>query len=180
MSPLQIERTQSSETVFDGRLIDVRRDTVRLPNGMTAEREIVVHPNVIGVVPELPDGRIVLVRQFRKSAERILLEIPAGGIDEGETPEQAVAREMAEETGYRVGSVESLGSFYTSPGYSTEFMYLFTATDLESGPPTEDTDEIEVVELPLADALSRLPDREMADAKTQIALLLYARRQESR
>ncbi len=87
---------------------------------------------------------------------------------------------MAEETGYRVGSVESLGSFYTSPGYSTEFMYLFTATDLESGPPTEDTDEIEVVELPLADALSRLPDREMADAKTQIALLLYARRQESR
>ena len=175
MSPIEPESTVSSETVYAGKLIDVRKDTVRLPNGKTTEREIVVHPDVIGLVPVLPDGRVVLVRQFRKSADRALLEIPAGGIDEGETPEEAARREMVEETGYRIGALERLSGFFTSPGYTDEYMHLFVATDLEPGKPTEETDEIEVVLMSLDEALSRLTRGEMDDAKTQLGLLMYAR-----
>jgi len=175
MSPVHAETTESSEVVYSGRLINVRKDTVRLANGKTTEREIVMHPAVIGVVPVLDDGRIVFVRQYRKSAEQALLEIPAGGIDDGETPEEATRREMVEETGYRVGSLERLSGFFTSPGYTDEYMYLFLATDLEPGEATEENDEIEVELLSLDDALARIGSKEMADAKTQLGLLLYAR-----
>ncbi|GAC1333560.1 MAG: NUDIX hydrolase [Chloroflexota bacterium] len=175
MAPIQPEVTISSETVFSGNLIDVRKDRVRLHDDRETTREIVVHPDVIAVVPVLPDGRLVLVRQFRISAKRVLLEIPAGGIDEGETPEEAAKREMVEETGYRVSNLQKLSGFFTSPGYTIEYMHLFLATDLQPGTPTEATDEIEVVEMSLDDALQRLTGGEMADAKTQLGLLLYAR-----
>lgn len=170
MATIEPEETISSETVFEGHLIDVRREMVRLPGGKTTEREIVVHPDVIAVLPVLDDGRLVLVRQFRKPAERILLEAPAGGIDDGETPEEAARREMIEETGYRVGNLELLAGFYTSPGYTTEFMHLFRATDLEPGTPTEGTDQLEVVHLTVEEARDRAAAGEMADAKTLLAL----------
>jgi len=176
MSPIQPEETVSSETVYTGKLFDVRKERVRLRGGKETDREIVDHPDVIGVVPVLSDGRLVLVRQYRVSASRVLLEIPAGGIDEGETPEEAAKREMVEETGYRVGSLERLTGFYTSPGYTVEYMHLFLATDLQPGEPTESTDEIEVVEMTLDEALAHLSGDEMADAKTQLGLLHYARR----
>jgi ADP-ribose pyrophosphatase len=176
MPAIEPEPTLSSETVFSGNLIDVRKVTVRLPNGRTTIREIVVHPEVIAVVPVLDDGQVVLVRQYRKPAERVLLEVPAGGVDSGESAEEAVRREMVEETGYRVGSAELLVSFYTSPGYSTELMHLFLATDLEAGQPTEETDQIEVVPLSLDEAFRRIETGEMADAKSILALLMYARR----
>lgn len=177
MSKIEPEPTLSSETVFSGKLIDVRKVTVRLPGGKTTVREIVVHPEVIAVVPVLDDGRLLMVRQFRKSAERILLELPAGGIDDGETPEDAVRREMVEETGYRVGSTRLLARFFTSPGYTTELMHLFEARDLTPGEPTEETDQIEVVELALKEALQKIGGGELADAKTILGLLLFARRQ---
>lgn len=171
MSDIGPEETLSREVVFNGRLIDVRKDRVRLPGGGETEREIVVHPETIAVLPILPDGRIVFVRQFRKAAERVLLEVPAGGIDEGETPEEAVRREMKEETGYGVGSLQRLCAFYTSPGFTTEFMYLFRATNLTPGEPTESTDQIEVVLLDRETALQQVRDGEIADAKTIVALL---------
>lgn len=176
MSPIQPEETVSSEQVYRGKLFSVRKERVRVRGGGETEREIVDHPDVIGVVPVLEDGRIVLVRQYRISAGRVLLEIPAGGIDEGETPEEAARREMVEETGYRVGALERLSGFYTSPGYTVEYMHLFLATDLRPGQPTESTDEIEVVEMPPAEVLQHLTDDEMADAKTQLGLLYYTSR----
>jgi ADP-ribose pyrophosphatase len=170
LAHIEPEPTIRSETVFQGKLIDVRKDTVRLPDGKTTEREIVVHPEVIAVLPLLGDGQIVFVRQYRKAAERILLEIPAGGVEPGETPEDAVRREMIEETGYRVDGMTHLVSFYTSPGFTTELMHLYRAYDLHPGTPTEETDQIEVVELTLAQALERLRNGEIADAKTVAAL----------
>ena len=170
MTNIESEPTVRSETVFSGRLIEVRKVTVRLPNGTTTDREIVVHPEVIAVLPVLDDGRIVLVRQFRKAAERVLLEVPAGGVDDGETPEEAVRREMIEETGYRVGSVKKLSSFYTSPGFTTELMHLYEARNLEPGEATEETDQIDVVLLTPEEALQRVESDELADAKTMLAL----------
>lgn len=171
MSEIQPEPTLTSETVFDGRLIEVRRDTVRLPNGKTTAREIVVHPEVIAVLPVLPDGRLVFVKQYRKAADRILLEIPAGGIDGDETPEDAVRREMIEETGYRIGTLERLGGFFTSPGFTTEYMHLYRATDLLPGEATEESDQIEVLALSRDEALKHLDAGEMDDAKTILALM---------
>lgn len=170
MVNIQPEPTVHTETVFTGRLIDVRKDTVRLPNGTTTNREIVVHPEVIAVLPLLDDGRIVMVRQFRKAAEKVLLEVPAGGVDDGETPEDAVRREMVEETGYRVGSIKKLSSFYTSPGFTTELMHLYEARGLLPGKATEETDQIEVVLMTPEEALERVESDEIADAKTLLAL----------
>lgn len=170
MANIEAEQTVRSETVFAGHLIEVRKDTVRLPNGSTTEREIVAHPRVIAVLPILDDGRIVMVKQFRKAAEKVLLEVPAGGIDEGETPEDAVRREMVEETGYRVGAVKRLCSFYTSPGFTTELMHLYEARELEPGEATEETDQIEVVLLSPAEALALVEADDVADGKTLLAL----------
>lgn len=174
MSKIQPERTLSSETVFSGKLIDVRRDTVSLPGGKSTTREIVVHPEVVAMLPTLDDGRLVLVRQYRKPAERVLLEIPAGGIEDGETPEDAVRREMREETGYRVGKAEPLATFYSSPGFTTELMHLFRCSGLEPGQPTESTDELEVVLLTPEQARDCWRNGEIADAKSILALLYAA------
>jgi ADP-ribose pyrophosphatase len=168
------EETVRSETVFSGKLITVRRDEVRLRQGKTTEREIVVHAQTVAILPVLEDGRLVLVRQYRKAAEQVLLEAPAGGIDGDETPEEAVRREMIEETGYRAGALEHLCSFYTSPGFTTEYMHLYRATDLEPGEPTEETDQIDVVLLTPAEAWTRVESGEIADAKSILALC-YAR-----
>lgn len=164
------EPTLSSKTVFSGHLITVRQDEVRLPNGATTEREIVVHPQTIAVLPLLDDGRIVFVRQYRKPAERTLLEVPAGGIDEGESPEQAVRRELQEETGYAIAHLEHLCSFYPTPGYSNEFMHLYKATGLTPGTPTEETDTLEVVRMSAAEARDDVRRGKIIDAKTIAAL----------
>jgi ADP-ribose pyrophosphatase len=174
MPTIEPEETLRSETVFAGKLITVRRDEVRLPEGKSTEREIVVHAETIAVLPVLDDGRLVLVRQYRKAADRILLEAPAGGIDGDETPEEAVRREMIEETGYRVGRVERLCSFFTSPGFTTEYMHLYRATDLTPGEPTEETDQIEVTLLTPDEAWERVRSGEIADCKSILALW-YAR-----
>lgn len=170
MPPIEPEDTLRSETVFSGHLITVRRDDVRLPGGKTTQREIVAHAETIAVLPVLADGRLVFVRQYRKAADRILLEAPAGGIDEDETPEEAVRREMIEETGYRVGTLQHLCSFFTSPGFTTEYMHLYRATDLRPGKATEETDQIEVVLLTPEEAWRRVDSGEIADAKSILAL----------
>jgi ADP-ribose pyrophosphatase len=175
MSGIKSEPTVRSETVFAGNLLDVRKETVRLPRGETVDREIVVHPEVVAVLPVLDDGRLVLVRQYRKAVDRILLEVPAGGIEPGERPEEAVRREMVEETGYRVGACTALTSFYTSPGFTTEFMHLFKATGLAPGRATEEADQIEVQLYPLDRALEAVETGEISDAKSILALLLHAR-----
>lgn len=173
MSDIPPEETIGSETVYRGKLIDLRKDIVRLPNGKEAIREVVVHPEVVAMVPVLDDGRLVLVRQYREAVRRTLLEVPAGGIDPGESAEQAARREMIEETGYRVGSLELMASFYSSPGFSTELMHLYLCTGLEAGKATEENDEIEVVLLSPEAAMDRVHGGEVADAKSVAALALY-------
>lgn len=166
MAAIEPEETISSERVFEGKLIAVRRDTVRLPGGKTTGREVVEHEPVVAVLPVLADGRIVLVRQFRHAANRITLELPAGGIEPGETPADAVRREMKEETGYQVGDLTFLQAFFTSPGFTTEFMHLYRATDLTPGAPTESTDQIELVCLTPDELRARINAGEIEDAKT--------------
>ncbi len=175
MAGIEPEPVLRSRTVFSGHLIDVRTETVKLPSGKTAEREVVVHPEVVAMIPVLDDGKLVLVRQYRAAVTRSMLEVPAGGIDPGESPEEAARREMIEETGYRVARLERIYGFYSSPGFCTEYMHLLVCTGLEAGPSTEETDQIEVVSLGLEDAIGRIGG-EIVDAKSILALLYWRER----
>lgn len=168
------EKTIDSRTIYDGRAFKVQVDTVQKPNGKTTTRDIVEHGNCVCIVALDDDGQVLLVRQYRHAVGKTLLEIPAGGIDPGESPADCVRRELQEETGYVPINIEELGGFYAAPGYSSEYLHLFLATGLTpSRLEAEDTDEIEVVRKPL----SRIPDLiasgEIQDAKSIAGLLRF-------
>jgi ADP-ribose pyrophosphatase len=169
------EKILSSEPIYDGKLVKLYRDTVQLPDGNRADREIVRHTGAVAMVPLLPGGDVLLVRQYRTAARRILLEIPAGTLEPGEDPLNAAVRELQEETGYKPGKLARLGAEFTAPGYTTEIIYLFIATDLEAARLDADDDEfIEVVRLPFDEAVRQVIAGEIPDGKTQLALLLTA------
>ena len=171
------ERVIKSRRVFEGKIAQLRVDTVQLASGRTAQREIVEHDPVVAIVPIDSDGNVVLVRQYRLATGVVLLEVPAGGVDPGETPEDAAQRELAEEIGMRAGSLERLAEFYVSPGFLTEYVHAFLATDLRDSPAEADEDEdIAVVRMPLADAVAMAERGELRDAKSIAGLLLAARR----
>ncbi len=125
------ERVIESNYLYHGRILRLRLDTVELPKGGTAPREIIEHEAVAAIVPVDSDGNVVLVRQYRLAVGSDLLEVPAGGLHLGESPEEAAQRELAEETGYRAGDLRRLGGFYVSPGYTSEFIHVFLARRLE-------------------------------------------------
>jgi len=176
-SPAGPERVLESRRVYEGRVVSLRVDKVALPDGRSALREVAEHAPVVVVVPLDEEGNVLLVRQYRLPVEQLLLELPAGGIDAGESVEEAVQRELREETGQRAAHLERLGSFFVSPGYSDELMHLFLATGLEHSPLVADSDEsIEVVRMPLTDALALVEREEICDAKTIIGLWAAARR----
>jgi ADP-ribose diphosphatase len=165
--PDRRERVIDSQHVYRGRAIRVRVDSVVKPNGKKTTRELVEHVDCVVVLPIDSEGSILLVRQFRHAVERELLELPAGSIDRGETPEQAATRELREETGYKPGKLEKLGGFYAAPGYCTEYLHFFRAGQLEESPLTaEDTDEIEVVPVSPADVPGLIASGRIRDAKT--------------
>ena len=169
------EKILSSEPIYEGKLVKLYRDTVELPDGKQADREIVKHPGAVAMVPLLPGGDVLLVRQYRTAARRILLEIPAGTLEPGEDPLIAAERELQEETGYKPGKLVRLGAQYTAPGYTSELIHLFLATELEAARLDADDDEfIEVVRLPFDEALRQVIAGEIPDGKTQVALLLVA------
>lgn len=176
MSNLPRERVVSSETVFAGKLISARVDRVELPGGRRAEREIVMHPGSVAIVPLLPNGRVVLIRQYRHAAGQELWELPAGTMDAGETPEACARRELVEEIGYEAGEMRLLFSAYLSPGYLNEIMHVFLATGLRpvSAAPQED-EGIEPVEMELAEAV-RLVARGEVQNMTAVGGLLAAAR----
>ncbi|GAI27811.1 unnamed protein product, partial [marine sediment metagenome] len=124
------EKTLSSQLVYEGRAVKLRVDTVKMPSGRETTREIVEHSDCVAIIAIDASDNVLLVNQFRKPVEKELLEIPAGGIEPDEDPVAAVCREMQEETGYLPGKVERLGGFYSSPGYCTEYLHLYLATDL--------------------------------------------------
>jgi len=164
--------------VYEGRVVSLRVDRVKLPDGRSAVREVVEHAPVVAIVALDSRGDVLLVRQFRLPVKQSLLEIPAGGVDSGETAEEAAQRELQEETGQRAGRLERLCSFFASPGYCDEYMHLYLATGLEPGALAADADEsIEVVRLPLDEALRLIERGEICDAKTIVGLWAAVRYQ---
>lgn len=165
------EKTISSETIFQGKIIDVRLDEVTLPNGKTSRRELVCHSGAVAVIAITEDGRIIMVRQFRKPLDRPLVEIPAGKLEQGEDPEHTARRELEEETGYRCTQLQYVTSFYTSPGFANEIIHLYYSDQLQKGEPQTDEDEfVEVMEVTLHEALELSRAKEIYDAKTAYAL----------
>jgi len=165
--PDRKERVTDSRHVYRGRAVHVRVDSVVKLNGKKTTREVVEHVDCVVVLPIDSGGNILLVRQFRHAVGKELLELPAGSIDAGETPEQAAVRELREETGYKPCKLERLGGFYAAPGYCTEDLHFFRASQLEKSPLTaEDTDEIEVVPVSPADVLGLIASGQICDAKT--------------
>ena len=168
------ERTISSNLIFQGRAVRLRVDTVVTPAGNERSREIIEHDDCVAVIALDNDGKVLLVRQFRKAVEKDLLEIPAGGIDPGETPEDAVSREMQEETGYLPRKIERLGGFYSAPGYCNEYLYLYLAADLVPGRLfAEDTDSISVIRVSFDEIPGLIASGEMCDSKSIAGLLFY-------
>ena len=166
------EETLSSERPFEGQRFAVRVDRVRQANGRETVREVVEHGPAMAAVPLLPDGRVILVRQWRHPAQRELLEIPAGMMDPGETPEECVSRELAEEIGYQPGRVRKLFSVYLAPGYSEEMIHIFLAEDLTPHKlPADDDENIETVIVPLAEAVTMCREGQIQDAKSVAGLL---------
>ena len=169
----QKERLLTSQPIFDGRIIRVRVDTVALPSGREATREVVDHEDAVVLVPIDSDGNVVLVRQYRHAAGTTLLEAPAGIIEPGETPDQCAQRELQEETGYRAEDLRYLGGFWSSPGFCTEFMHGYLARDLVPSRLQADPDEdIKVERLPLNQVTARIQSGDIQDAKTVAALLI--------
>ena len=170
---MQSEQMISSERVFDGRIVRVRTDAVLLANGRNATREVVEHRPSVVVVPIDADGNAVLVRQYRYPAEQVLLEAPAGVVEESETPDDCAIRELQEEIGFSSRDLRALGGFWMSPGYCTEFMYAYLAKDLVSSRLEADADEsIEVARVPISRVSRLIRLGEIQDAKTIAALLM--------
>lgn len=167
----QEPETISTETIFKGRVFDVRVDAVR-EGEVEYERDIVVHKGSAVIVPLFDDGTVALVRQYRHAAQEYLLEVPAGSLEDGEYPLEGAIRELEEEIGYRAGKIEKLTEFYVSPGFLTEKMHVFLATDLlESAQRLDDDEIVEIVRIPLAEAVEMTRDGRIEDAKTIVGLM---------
>ena len=165
-------RVLSSKTLYDGRVIRVTLDRVVEPGGVEASREVVEHHGSVVIIPRLPNGRIVLVRQYRHPARKYLWELVAGSMEPGEGVLRAARRELKEETGYRAGSLKRLFSYYPSPGFLTEQMHLVEARDLTLSTAAPESDErIEVGEFSKAQIDKLLRDKKIADGKTLVGLL---------
>jgi ADP-ribose pyrophosphatase len=163
-------------SIFNGRVVNLSVDRVRLPNGRICELEMIRHPGAAAVVPLDDEGQVLLVRQYRYAAGGWLLEVPAGKLDPGEPPESCAVREVEEETGYRPGALEPLGWVWTTPGFTDEKIWLFLARDLVRSKQDLQTDEVLTVErYPLERAVEMAGEGEIHDGKSVCALLRAAR-----
>ena len=170
-----VEKTLSQNYVFHGRIIHVRTDEAELPNGQLASREVVEHPGGVCVAALTDENELLFVRQFRYPYGEELLEIPAGKLSPGEDPFECGKRELKEETGAVAREYESLGKLYPSPGFCNEVIHMYFAKDLEFGEVCPDEDEfLEVVRIPLGEAVQMVLDNQITDAKTQAAVLKVA------
>jgi ADP-ribose pyrophosphatase len=162
--------------VYRGLKLDLALQPILLPNDTVTEREVVIHRGAVALLPILDGDRVCLVENHRFAIGETLLEVPAGSIDAGETPEETAARELAEETGFHAARITRLRDWYVSPGVMTERMHLFLCEDLTPGPTAHQPDErLETVILPWQKAMALLADGTIRDSKSLIALLLYDR-----
>lgn len=174
--PRDLPKILNSEKAFEGRVVNVTVDTVS-EGELTYKREVVHHRGSAVIIPVHDDGTVVLVRQYRHPAVRYLLEAPAGTLAAGERPEVGAARELEEELGLLAAHLEKLSEFFVSPGFLEEKMWVYLATELSEGTQKLDDDEVlDIVRLPIADALEMITSGEIQDAKTIIGLMLAAPR----
>lgn len=167
-----IETLISSAPVLNGGMMKVKRDQVRLPSGNQGQREYVLHPGAVLIVPILDNGNLLLERQFRYPLNRVFTELPAGKIDPGENILKTGQRELQEETGYSAQEWIYLGHQHPCIGYATEVIHMFIAKGLIEGEPLNDADEaLQLFEASLEDCLQMVADQEITDAKTIIALM---------
>ena len=171
------EPTEESRIAFEGRLFDVRVERVRLGSGRRTTREIVIAKDSVCVVPMDAEGNVYLVRQYRKAVERALLEVVAGGVDDGESPLEAARRELGEEAGLTAEGMELLSFFWMSPGFCTEGMHAYLATGLQVGENAPEEDEsIEVVRVRMGEVAGMIASGEIQDCKSIAALMLVVGR----
>ncbi len=169
------ETRVSSEVVYEGSRINLRVDRMRMADGREATREVVDHPDAVVVLALRDDGLIAFVRQWRAPAERPLLELPAGRIDAGESPEEAARRELREEVGLDPRQIEAVHEFFVAPGWANEYLYGFLARECVESPLAADEDEELVVEwMSLGEAVAAIERREIVDAKSLIMLQALA------
>jgi len=168
------EKKLSSQQIYRGSAVNLRLDTVEKPSGKKTTREVVEHSDCVAVIVLDDQDNVLLERQFRYPVGKSLLEIPAGGIDPGEEPIDCVRRELQEEIGYLPRKIERLGGFYSIPGYGTEYLYCYLATDLvPSRLMAEDTEGIELVRVPPNQIPQLIASGEICDAKSIAALLTF-------
>jgi ADP-ribose pyrophosphatase len=169
-------KIKETKTIYEGRVVTLSAETIIFPGGKEAKREVVRHRGAAAIVPMISPKEVLMIRQFRHCVGKVLWEIPAGTLEPGEQPEECAKRELMEETGYRAGTLESMGGFFPTPGICTEFLHLFLATDLEPCETHRDDDEqIAVHILPVEEALRKIDSGEIIDAKTIVGLLKLGR-----
>lgn len=168
------EKTIASKKLYEGKILNLRIDDVILPDGKKSNREIVEHPGGVSILAVKDNGKILIVKQFRKAANKALFEIPAGKLEFGENPDACAKRELMEETGYTSEKLKLLLSFYPSPGFSEENIYVYLAENLrEEHVDTDDDEFLEVYEYTINELVEMIKKNEIVDAKTIIAILYY-------
>lgn len=167
------EKTLSIQQIYDGNIIKVEKQTVSLPDGKEATRDIILHPGASAVIPLNEKGELYMVTQYRKPIEKVSLEIPAGKLDKGEDPAVCARRELKEETGLEAGKMQHLVSVHSTPGFSNEVLHLYLAADLVEGDACADEGEfISSERIPVGKLVDMVLNHEITDAKTIIGVLL--------
>lgn len=170
---IQEEVTIKSEKIYEGKILNLKVDTVELPDKKYTKREIVEHSGGVGIVAITKEDKIILVNQYRQAISKEIFEIPAGKLEIGEEPRATALRELQEETGYSAKKLRYVNEFYPTPGYCTEKIHLFLADGLEPGEQSLDEHEyVEVIEIPFDEAYEKVLGGDIVDAKTIIAILL--------
>ena len=166
------EEQIETKTLYEGLVVDIKSDVVRLQNGNHSKREVVVHPGGVGIVPLTCDNKIIMVRQYRYCMDEEIIEIPAGKLEYGEDPFECAKRELSEETGCTAGRYVDLGKIYPSPGFCKETLYLYLALDLKRGDMHLDENELlSIEEVDLDVLIDMIKDNKLHDAKSVVAIL---------
>lgn len=169
-------RIVSSQSIYEGRVFDLRVDDIEFAPGHVLRRDVIVHPGAVVIIPVDNEGRILWVAQYRYAAGMTLLELPAGTLEDGENPEACARRELIEEVGFQAHAWQTLGGFYSAPGFCTEYLHAFAATELmEAYADGDEDEEIEVLPLTPEETLQRMDSGEIRDAKSLATFLLYQR-----